>query len=74
MESVDVPEPPVGVLVVRAWTERGDARLRARVSMTADVVSSPMSAFVTADPTEVVEAVGAFLRNVISPTRNEMAP
>jgi hypothetical protein len=74
VESVDVLEPPVGVLVVRAWTERGDARLRARVSLTADVVSSPMSSFVTADPTEVVEAVAALLRKVISSTRNEMAP
>jgi hypothetical protein len=71
---VEVPEPPVGVLVVRAWTEHGDARLRARVSITADVVSSPVYAFVTADPTEVVEAVVAFLRSVGPSTRNEMAP
>jgi hypothetical protein len=74
VKSVDVPEPHVGVLVLRAWTEHGDARLRARVSITADVASSPTSAFVTADTTKVVEAVAAFLRDFSSSTRDEMAP
>lgn len=62
------------MLVVRAWTELGDARLRARVSVTADVLSSPTSAFVTADAGEVVEAVAAFLRDVLSSARSETAP
>jgi hypothetical protein len=68
---VDYPGPPVGVLVVRAWTEDGDPRLRARVSITADVVSSPASSFVTADPAEVVEAVAVFLSSLVSSVAKE---
>ena len=54
------------LLVIRAWREDSPEPLRAEIHLTHDVSFGYQQAFSTARPERVVEAVRAFLEDVVS--------
>jgi hypothetical protein len=61
----DRGHPSVGLIVVRAWTERGD-RLRFRITRTVDVSSGVTSVSYVASKAEVLNEVRAWLESFVA--------
>lgn len=59
---------PVGMLVIRTWTEEGSPTpLRAQVTSSVDVATGIRSTSVLTRPREVLKAVRAFLDSISLP-------
>lgn len=53
--------PRTGILIIRAWNEPDDGRLRARVTCTADVDTGTSQVTTTVDPDAIRAIVDEFL-------------